>query len=154
MIYCKISELSRYISCSTYMKKAIEFIMAQDLNALPFGKTVIDGEKVFINKSKIETKKSYELKYESHKKYIDIQIDLDGNESIYISNGDCDCIETYKEAEDYALYNYCEPDLTVKLNKNFCAIIFPNEIHMPCVKDKARLLIKCVIKVLDNKQIS
>lgn len=136
------------------MKKAIEFIMAQDLNALPFGKTVIDGEKVFINKSKIKTKKSYELKYESHKKYIDIQIDLDGNESIYISNGDCDCIETYKEAEDYALYNYCEPDLTVKLNKNFCAIIFPNEIHMPCVKDKARLLIKCVIKVLDNKQIS
>lgn len=64
------------------MKKAIEFIMAQDLNVLPFGKTVIDGEKVFINKSKIETKKSDELKYESHKKYIDIQIDLDGNESI------------------------------------------------------------------------
>ena len=154
MIYCKISELSRYISCSTNMKKAIEFIMTHDLNALPLGKTIIDGDKVFINKSKTETKKPNELKYESHRNYIDIQIDLDGNEKIYINNGTCDCIASYKESDDYALYNYCEPDLSIKLNKNFCAIIFPNEIHMPCVKDKARTLIKCVIKVLDSKQIS
>ena len=149
MIYCKISELSRYIFFSKNMKKAIEFIMAHDLNALPFGKTVIDGEKVFINKSKIVTKKPDELKYESHRNYIDIQIDLDGNETVYINNGSCDCIENYKEADDYTLYSYCAPDLTVKLNKNFCMIIFPNEIHLPCVKDKANSLIKCVVKVLD-----
>lgn len=154
MIYCKISELSRYIYYSANMKQAIEFIMTNDLNALPFGKTIIDGEKVFINKSKTETKKSDELKYESHKNYIDIQIDLDGNEIIYINNGTCGCIASYKESVDYALYSYCEPDLSVKLNKNFCAIIFPNEIHMPCVKDKTSSLIKCVVKVLDNKQIS
>ena len=149
MIYCKISELPRYISCSANMKKAIEFIMTNDLNALPFGKTIIDENRVFINKSKIVTKKPDELKYESHKNYIDIQIDLDGNEIIYINNGTCGCIETYKESEDYALYSYCEPDLSVKLNKNFCAIIFPNEIHMPCVKGKVSSLIKCVVKVLD-----
>ena len=150
MIYCKISELPRYISCSANLKKAIDFIMTNDLNALPFGKTIIDGEKVFINKSKTETKKSDELKYESHKNYIDIQIDLDGNEKIYINNGTCDCIESYKESDDYALYSYSEPDLTVKLNKSFCMIIFPNEIHMPCVKYKEKSLIKCVVKVLDN----
>lgn len=154
MIYCTISELPRYISCSTNMKKAIDFIMTHNLNELPLGKTIIDGDKIFINKSSVEAKTADLLKYESHKNYIDIQIDLEGDETVFINNGNCDCIETYKEAEDYALYNYCEPDLTVKLNKNFCAIIFPNEIHMPCVKDKARLLIKCVIKVLDNKQIS
>lgn len=149
MIYCKISELSRYIYCSANMKKAIEFIMTNDLNALPFEKTIVDGDKVFINKSKTETKKPNELKYENYKNYIDIQIDLDGNEKIYINNGTCNCIESYKESDDYELYSYCKPDLFVKLNKNFCAIIFPNEIHMPCIKDKAKSLIKCVIKVLD-----
>ncbi|WP_288724834.1 YhcH/YjgK/YiaL family protein [uncultured Treponema sp.] len=150
MIYCTISELPRYISCSTNMKKAIDFIMTHNLNELPLGKTIIDGDKIFINKSSVEAKTADLLKYESHKNYIDIQIDLEGDETVFINNGNCDCIETYKEAEDYALYNYCEPDLTVKLNKNFCAIIFPNEIHMPCVKNKAKTLIKCVVKVLDK----
>lgn len=149
MIYCKISELPRYISCSTNMKKAIEFIMTHDLNELPFGKTIIDGDKIFINKSRVESKTSEFLKYESHKKYIDIQIDLEGDETVFMNNGTCDCIVPYKEADDYALYNYYVPDLTVNLNKNYCLIIFPGEIHMPCIKNKAKSLIKCVLKVLD-----
>lgn len=150
MIYCAISELPRYISCSTNMKKAIEFIMTHNLNALPLGKTIIDGDKIFINKSSVEAKTADLLKYESHKKYIDIQIDLKGDETVFINNGTCDCIEPYKEDDDYALYSYCEPDLAISLNQNYCVIIFPNEIHMPCVKNKAKTLIKCVVKVLNN----
>ena len=139
MIYCTISELTRYISCSTNMKKAIDFIMTHNLNELPLGKTIIDGDKT-----------ADLLKYESHKNYIDIQIDLEGDETVFINNGNCDCIEPYKEEDDYALYSYCEPDLTVNLNQNYSAIIFPKEIHMPCVKNKAKTLIKCVVKVLDK----
>lgn len=150
MIYCTISELPRYISCSTNMKKAIDFIMTHNLNALPLGKTIIDGDKIFINKSSVEAKTADLLKYESHKNYIDIQIDLEGDETVFINNGNCDCIEPYKEEDDYALYSYCEPDLTVNLNQNYSAIIFPKEIHMPCVKNKAKTLIKCVVKVLDK----
>lgn len=150
MIYCTISELPRYISCSTNMKKAIDFIMTHNLNELPLGKTIIDGDKIFINKSSVEAKTADLLKYESHKNYIDIQIDLEGDETVFINNGNCDCIASYKESDDYALYNYCEPDLTVNLNQNYSAIIFPKEIHMPCVKNKAKTLIKCVVKVLDK----
>ena len=74
MIYCTISELPRYISCSTNMKKAIDFIMTHNLNELPLGKTIIDGDKIFINKSSVEAKTADLLKYESHKNYIDIPI--------------------------------------------------------------------------------
>lgn len=154
MIYCKISELPRYISYSVNMKKAIEFIMTHDLNELAFGKTIIDGDKIFINKSRVESKTSDLLKYESHKKYIDIQMDLEGDETVFINNGTCDCIEPYKEADDYSLYSYCKPDLAVNLNKNYCAIFFPNEVHMPCIKNKTNSLIKCVVKVLEDKKIS
>ena len=131
------------------MKKAIEFIMTNNLNALPFGKTIIDGDKIFINKSSVETKSPNLLKYESHEKFIDIQIDLNGDETVYINNGTCVCIEPYNESDDYTLYSYYEPDLSVTLNKNFCAIIFPKEIHMPCIQHKTKSIIKCVVKVLD-----
>lgn len=154
MIYCRINDLEKYSSYSKNMEKAINYILTHNLNDLPFGKTNIDDETIYINKSNVELKKSDSLKYESHKKYIDIQIDLDGDESIYINNGTCDCIKTYKEVEDFALYGFSNPDLIINLDKNCCAIIFPNEIHMPCIKHKAKSIIKCVIKVLDDKQIS
>ena len=130
MVYCKISELPRYILCSANMKKAIDFIISHDLDELPFGKTIIDGDKVFLNKSKTETKRPDELKYESHQRYIDIQIDLDGDEKVFITNGICESIRPFNVVEDYALYSFSEPSLVAKLDNTFCAIILRKSLTL------------------------
>ncbi len=150
MIYCRINDLQKYSSYSKNMEKAIKYILTHDLNHLPFGKTNIDGERIFINKSKCETKLPEYQRYESHRQYIDIQIDFDGDECIYLNNGNCNCVETYKQEEDFALYSFSKPDVILNLNKNYCAIIFPEEIHMPCVRNTTDFVIKCVVKVLDK----
>lgn len=151
MIYSKISDLKKYISYSDNMRKAIEFILSTDLKTLPLGKTFIDGESIYINKSIVETKAAELQKYEVHHKYIDIQIDIEGDELLYnIQERHLNCIQDYNEDGDYALYSFCKEDVKITLNENYCAVIFPGEIHMPCIKCNAKSVIKCVVKVLDE----
>lgn len=150
MIYCKISDLSKYSYYSLNMKKAIEYILSQDLKALPLGKTIIEGEAIYLNKTNAKTMLAELLNYEVHRKYIDIQIDLDGDELIYIKNDSCEIKQEYITNGDYALYNFCEPNLKFNLNKEMCAIIFPNEMHIPCIKCTSEKVLKCVVKVLEK----
>ena len=150
MIYCKLTDLVNYSLYSENMKKAIDYIMTHDLSVLPMGKTIVNGEKVFINKSSPETKESDLQQYEVHHKYIDIQIDLEGDEKLYIKNDNMICTCEYEEKYDYSLFKASEPDVIVNLNKEHCVICFPNEVHMPCVRNTTNNVIKCVIKVLND----
>lgn len=150
MIYCKVSDLELYKQYSENMKEAISFLQKNDLNKLPFGKTVINGDKIFINKMESKTQNYENLKYEVHHKYIDIQIDLDGDEKLLIINKSEDFVNSFDKEGDYALYASSEPDSICKMNTDYCAICLPYEIHMPCVKNTSDTVIKCVVKVLDD----
>lgn len=150
MIYCKLCELSKYSSYSSNLRKAIEFILSNDLRKLPMGKTFIENDKIYLNKTNIEPKNADLQKYEVHYKYIDIQIDIEGDEFIYIKNNESKCIHEYDSSEDYALYSYSKEDVSLSLDKERCLVIFPYEIHMPCIKKNTQSVIKCVVKVLNE----
>ena len=149
MIYTKISDLKKYAFYSDNMRKAIEYLETHDLKQLQMGKTVVDGDSVFINKSNPETKHGETQQYEVHHKYIDIQIDLEGDEKLFITNSTENCTHEYDDAGDYALYKYSKPNASFDMNKDYCVICFPNEIHMPCIKNTTDNVLKCVVKVLD-----
>lgn len=150
MIYCKVSELIKYKNYSKNMECAINYVLSHELTELPLGKTVIDGDKVYINKSNPETKIAEEQQYEVHHRYIDIQIDLDGDEKLYILNCSKKCTHPFDEAGDYALYANETPDTICNMNKDYCVVCLPNEIHMPCVRNTTEKVLKCVVKVLDE----
>ena len=101
MIYDKISNITLYKGISKNLDTAIQFISTHDLNQLPLGKTVIDGDKVYINVMETSAAPLEEREYEVHKNYMDIQMDLVGVERI--DTGDFHNV-TFKE------YN---PDLDV-----------------------------------------
>ena len=132
------------------MRIAVDFIQKTDLRKLPMGKTNIKGNEIYINKMKTNTKELNDSKYEVHHKYIDVQIDLDGDEKILIKNDNNNCIENYNEIDDYALFSPSLADAVCNMNPEYCAICFPYEIHMPCVRNTSDFVEKCVIKVLDK----
>ncbi len=150
MIYCKVSELKKYQDYSENMRIAVDFIQKTDLSKLPMGKTSILDNKVYINKMKINTKELTALKYEVHHKYIDIQIDLNGDEKIFIKNDNCNLIEDYNENDDYALFSPSLADAVCNMNSEYCTICFPYEIHMPGVHNTSDFVEKCVVKVFDK----
>ena len=130
------------------MKIAIDYVRTHDLSMLLDGKTIVDGEKVFINKMNIKTKESNYQSYEVHHKYIDIHIVINGDEKFYVKNDNFKCVHEYDEKDDYSLFKASTPDVIANVNKNFCIICFPNEVHMPCIKNRTENVLKCVIKVL------
>ena len=64
-----------------YYAKALEYIQTTDLNSLPLGKHLIDGENLFVNIVDSDMKTPQQARLEVHDKYIDIQIPLSKEET-------------------------------------------------------------------------
>ena len=48
MIYDKLSNLKAYLGFCKNLDTALNYLASHDLNSLPMGKTVVDGENVFL----------------------------------------------------------------------------------------------------------
>src|SRR5215212_8148883 len=70
----------QYHANKIYWDKAFAFLKEQDLNALSKGKHAIDGENVFATIQEAATKDFDSTKWESHRKYIDLQYVVSGEE--------------------------------------------------------------------------
>ena len=148
MILTQLSDLKKY---SEYLNiEKIDFNnLFNYLSSLPMGKTLIDEERIFINKFEIETKDEFEQTFEVHKKYIDIHIILFGNEKNFVSYTTDSIIKEYDTENDYSLIDSKTAVTEVNLTKDLCVIYFPGENHKTSVKLHTDKVLKCVIKVLD-----
>ncbi|MBF0398913.1 MAG: YhcH/YjgK/YiaL family protein, partial [Desulfobacterales bacterium] len=111
-----------------------EFIKNKDLSKIDIGKHDVNDKGVFAIVSEYKTKEISETFIECHRKYIDIQIILNGNEKIGICNKQ-DCTSApYNEEQDY---QKLEGELSfISLKAGLFAIFFPDDGHMPQVKHK------------------
>lgn len=109
MIFDKLSNIKNYKGSNKNLDTAIDYIMTHDLHKLPLGKTVLDGDQVYINVMDAVSAPLEERKYEIHHHYMDLQIDLAGIERI--DTGDCTGIamESYNAASDVGICS--APDL-------------------------------------------
>ena len=73
MIVGKLVDLYRYKGIAKNIDTAIDYILNNDLMALPKGKTIVDGDNVFINRDTYVAKPMEECFFENHEKYMDMQ---------------------------------------------------------------------------------
>ena len=105
MIYAKLKNIKTYKGINKNLDKAIDFIIEKKYLNASFGKNIIEGDTIYFNcPEKPVTRENTDLELEYHKKYIDIHIVLEGEESIVYTPFE-DCIETksYNVEEDYGL---------------------------------------------------
>ena len=147
MIFDTLQNLPQYSILSPNIEKAIQFILNNDLNILPEGKHLIDGDRVFVPISNYQTKMETECVTESHKKYIDIQIMLKGCERMGVAFLDQqEVTEPYNEAKDYVFYKAALHYLTVCQHQFI--MFFPTDLHSPCHRlDQAEWVKKAVVKL-------
>ena len=73
-----------YIACykglHPNLDTAIEWLNSHTLDALENGKTIIDGDKVFVNVMDADLRDAEGAAFEYHRRYADLQIDLTGGE--------------------------------------------------------------------------
>lgn len=128
MITDKIENINNY---SDIPAKVAEFL--QTLTAdTPVGHYVID-DKAYVNVDTYETKPVENCKFEAHKKYIDIQMLLSGEEELdYMSINDLQVSEQYDEARDVMFFADSQKTCdTLYLEPYKFAVIYPHEAHRP-----------------------
>lgn len=87
--------------------------------------------------------------FESHRKYIDIQFILSGEEIIEVSNATLLVVSlAYNEQADLIKYEDIKQASSIILKAGDAAIFYPQDAHMPCIKATDELkVVKAVVKV-------
>ena len=139
--YDKIKELSPV--AYDFVKK----LLAEDVSNGTHD--LADG--VFANVMTYETKKRCNTFFEAHKKYIDIQIMLDGSEIISVESVEdmhkYECVQPFGDG-DTELYAVNSDCVDYVLNKGDFVILYPEDAHMPCICiEEPKTVKKAVIKV-------
>ena len=150
MIIDKIENSHLYQDLRERISKAFEYITKTDLKNLKPGKYEIDGENIFALISEYKTKSESEGKLEAHRKYIDVQYVISGEELMgYTPLSDQSILEPYKEENDIIFFKG-EKSFT-KVSSGMFAIFFPEDVHMPGISTgKISDVKKLVIKVRVN----
>ena len=147
MIVDTIKNAPKYFSAHPLFAKAFEFIGQTDLANAADGKSdIADGLKAIFSNSPGKTKEASCSKFECHNKNIDIQLCINGVETIgwkprekcVTPNGD------YNAEKDVQLYHDA-PDTFFELTDGQFAIFFPEDVHAPMIGEGN--IKKLVIKV-------
>lgn len=135
MIYGQLDKLKEYVKDETSLHAVVSFLENSDLKSLEVGRHNIIGQSLYVNIDEYETQLFEERNYEIHRKYIDVQCILEGQESIFIEDGaKLQNKITYDAEKDVAFLEDGENVVEVKMHANDFLVIYPHEAHKPCVQ--------------------
>ena len=147
MILDTLENYQLYSTINERIAKGFAFLRTTDLDAIPSGKHDIEGDTIFALVQEYQTKPLNECKLESHKKYIDIQYVIRGEEFMGVTTKNNQKILEQDEDKDYTFYEGTTS--LVRVSKGMFTIFFPDDLHQPCVQtESAAEVKKVVIKVL------
>ena len=128
---------------------ALDYLKKVNLKEMKLGKHEIK-DWFYINVQEYITKNKSECKFESHKKYVDIQMMIDGIEAIETSDIDKLELDTaYDEDKDVMFWKQKSNQMRSVISDGSYVILYPQNAHMPCIAiDKPIKVKKLVAKVL------
>lgn len=148
MIVGKLRDIKRYKGLSKNIDLAIDFVLNNDLMALPKGKTEIDGKNVYVNRDTYVARPLEECFFENHEHYLDLQIVLKGKELFGftdISNPTLQVTTPYNVDKDVTKYS-ANDAVYFTLEEGF-ALVYREDIHLAKGKVDDELVEKAVIKI-------
>jgi YhcH/YjgK/YiaL family protein len=120
----------QYNAHKKYYDEAFAFLKDHDLSQLKPGKYPIDGDNVYASVTFDSTKDFDKSRWESHKKYTDLQYVISGEEKIGVAPANKLTIsEAYDEKNDLAHYMGREMLYDAKPGTFF--LFFPGTAHRP-----------------------
>ena len=126
----------------------MRFLKPADLHALALGKKVINGERLFAIVSEYTTQAEASVKWEAHRRYIDIQYLVSGSESMAYQCVSKMEIETqYNEINDALFLRGAGSRFLVP--SGFFVIFYPQDAHRPGITaGRPQAVRKVVVKVI------
>ena len=111
-------------------KAAFDFLRDTDLLALPPGRTEIDGDNLFALTQSYETQPIQGGTLEAHRKYIDIQVVISGEEYIgYAPLADQPPVDAFDTEKDIGFYQ--GGGSFIRISAGMFAVFYPPDAHLP-----------------------
>lgn len=147
MVFDALSNLNTYKGLSPDIYEGLRFLQQASPDLAPGTYQISPRVKAIV--SEYETKVKNEVGYEAHRKNIDIQYLLKGEERVA-----CLPVEKLKETKPYseekdaAFFTASVQPIEMTLGGGYFAIFFPQDGHMPQLSvDKPKMVKKVVVKV-------
>ena len=130
MILDSIKNCELYYGANSRFRKAFDFIKTAENKSA--GRYELDGENLYAMVQEYDTKLAGEMRFESHKRYIDIQYILSGAELMKVADITRMTPNTpYDDVKDCTFFQDAADTSVLILQQNDYAIFFPQDIHMP-----------------------
>jgi YhcH/YjgK/YiaL family protein len=122
------------------------------IRGIPVGETqkIELGKGVFALEQVYRSKVRADGFFESHRKYIDVQVVLDGYEWMEVADvGATTVRQPYNSERDFIVYENVPEASALRVGAGDVAVFFPADVHMPalCGKEGALVVRKTVVKV-------
>jgi len=133
MIYDHIANAARYRALHPLIARGFDYLIALKPADFVPGKVEIEGDFLYAAAAEYQSKLREAGKWESHRRYADIQFVVEGEEQIahapissLVAKGD------YEEAKDRILYlDAPQQGQLFRYRAGWFAIFFPTDGHMP-----------------------
>lgn len=147
MILDSLKNAAQYYSLHPRFKTVFDYIASHDLAAMECGRHDIDGDNIFVNVQELQLRDKSEARLELHRKYIDIQLVLEGPDELFGWSENVDCVKPEAEfdVEKDVQFFTDVPQFFYSVKKGQFSILFPEDGHAPMLGEG--YVKKCIFKI-------
>jgi biofilm protein TabA len=147
MIATDLAHLGEQIALTPSIRKAIEFLRKARGQELADGRVEIDGDTVYALVQSYETIAGSEAVFEAHRRYVDIQYIVSGDELIGWALLERLSVTTpYDEGKDICFGSVPPGDITrVRLGAGQLAVLYPTDAHAPKLAVQKTVPVKKIV---------
>jgi biofilm protein TabA len=141
-----LTHAARYAGMHPAFARAFEFLATADLQALAPGRHEIDGDRMYVSIDHKDGRGEEGARLEAHRRYIDIQFTIDGDELIgWMPLARCASPDgAFDETKDVGFFAD-RPSTWVSVPAGSFTIFFPHDAHAP-LAGRGRLK-KAIVKI-------
>jgi biofilm protein TabA len=140
-----LAQAGRYVGLHPAFARAFEFLKTADLASLAPGRHELDGDRLYVSIDHQDGRGRDGARLEAHRRYIDIQLTIDGNEEIGWSPlAACSSGTPYDALKDITFFDD-RPHTWFPVPSGRFAIFFPEDAHAPLAGNGA--LRKAIVKI-------
>jgi len=150
VVVSDLDHIDHQIASPPGFRKAVAFLRSPGLHQLPDGRVEIDGNRVFALIQRYETVVTDAPKFEYHRKYIDVQFIVSGEEVIgWAPVARMSVTDAYDADKDVCFGTVAKGTWTpLYLRAGLLAVLWPEDGHAPKLAGGASSsVMKIVVKV-------
>lgn len=146
MVLDTLACAQRYAALHRAFGRAFLFLAEADLDALASGRHDLDGDDLFVIIDRKEGRGRDGARLEAHRRYIDIQYTVHGEEEIgWTPLASCASPDGVFDASKDIVFFRDQPSTWLQVPRGTVAIFFPDDAHAPLAGVGA--LTKAIVKV-------